>query len=168
MVVTKTYWRICGLVGRATTFVGSDVGWIPTCCAFEVWQWTFGSRTVWLVNRSAGQPQCLNTTADYWFQSQCTHTSFYWNLNRVSASDASAAIWSFAHNPAHITMHIPAYIAYHCLYCCRQASFISPLRVMEEQQRQVLCVGDGRIWTYAIWLGVRMWPEPDFTSANYA
>ncbi len=58
---------ICGLVGRATTvtvtFVGGDagVGSIPTCGALEpeVWQpeWTFGSRTVWLVNRSAGQPQ---------------------------------------------------------------------------------------------------------------
>jgi hypothetical protein len=28
------------------------------CCgALEVWQWIFGSRTVWLVNKSAGQPQ---------------------------------------------------------------------------------------------------------------
>jgi hypothetical protein len=34
---------ICGLVGRATTFVGVDVGSIPTCGALEVWQWTFGS-----------------------------------------------------------------------------------------------------------------------------
>ena len=42
---------------RATTFVGGDVGSIPTCCALEVWQWTFGSRTVWLVNKSAGQLQ---------------------------------------------------------------------------------------------------------------
>jgi hypothetical protein len=25
--------------------------------ALEAWQWTFGSRTVWLVNKSAGQPQ---------------------------------------------------------------------------------------------------------------
>jgi hypothetical protein len=48
---------ICGLVGRATTFVWGDVGSIPTCGALEVWQWTFGSRTVWLVNESAGQPQ---------------------------------------------------------------------------------------------------------------
>ncbi len=48
---------ICGLVGRATTFVGGDVGSIPTCGALEVWQWTFGSRTVWLVNKSAGQLQ---------------------------------------------------------------------------------------------------------------
>ena len=29
---------ICSLVGRATTFVGGDVGSIPTCCALEVWQ----------------------------------------------------------------------------------------------------------------------------------
>ncbi len=43
--------------GRATTFVSGDVGSIPTCGALEVWQWTFGSRTVWLVNKSAGQPQ---------------------------------------------------------------------------------------------------------------
>ncbi len=48
---------ICGLFGKATTFVGGDVGSIPACCALEVWQWTFGSRTVWLVNNSAGQPQ---------------------------------------------------------------------------------------------------------------
>ncbi len=33
------------------------MGSIPTCGALEVWQWTFGSRTVWLVNKSAGQPQ---------------------------------------------------------------------------------------------------------------
>jgi hypothetical protein len=39
----------CGLVGRATTFVGGDVGSIPTCGALEVRQWTFGSGTVWLV-----------------------------------------------------------------------------------------------------------------------
>ncbi len=50
---------ICGLVGRVTTFVGGDVGSIPTCCVLEVWQWTFGSRTVWLINKSAGQPQFL-------------------------------------------------------------------------------------------------------------
>ncbi len=108
----------CGLVGRAATFVGGDMGSISTCCAhdrplsqvgsrrkrcsgqfgqdgmgsipatpstkhascflpssmpasieiliklivccaLEVWQWTFGSRarTVWLLNKSAGQPQ---------------------------------------------------------------------------------------------------------------
>ena len=47
----------CGLVGRATTFVGGDVGSIPTGGALEVWPWTFGSRTAWLVNKSAGQPQ---------------------------------------------------------------------------------------------------------------
>jgi hypothetical protein len=39
------------------TFVGGDVGSIPTCGALEVWQWTFGPRTVRLVNKSAGQPQ---------------------------------------------------------------------------------------------------------------
>jgi hypothetical protein len=48
---------ICGLVGKATTYVGGDVGSIPTCGALEVWRWTFGSRIVWLVNKSAGQPQ---------------------------------------------------------------------------------------------------------------
>ncbi len=48
---------ICGLVGRATTFAGSDADSIPTFGALEVWQWTFGSRTVWLVNISAGHPQ---------------------------------------------------------------------------------------------------------------
>jgi hypothetical protein len=36
---------------------GGCVGSIPTCGALEVWQWTFGSRTIWLVNKSAGQPQ---------------------------------------------------------------------------------------------------------------
>ncbi len=50
----QVYVGICGLVGRATTCVGVDVGSIPTCSALEVWQWTFGSRTVWLVNKSAG------------------------------------------------------------------------------------------------------------------
>jgi hypothetical protein len=31
---SSTYWYvgICGLVGRTTTFVGGDVGLIPTCC----------------------------------------------------------------------------------------------------------------------------------------
>ncbi len=33
------------------------MGSIPTCGALEVRQWTFGSTTVWLVNKSAGQPQ---------------------------------------------------------------------------------------------------------------
>ncbi len=51
--------EICGLVGRATTFVGGDVGLIPTCCALEVWQWIFGSITVCLGNNSAGQPQFI-------------------------------------------------------------------------------------------------------------
>ncbi len=52
---------ICSLVGRATTFVRSDrdVGPIPTCGALEVWQWTLWSRTGWLVNKSAGQPQFI-------------------------------------------------------------------------------------------------------------
>jgi hypothetical protein len=54
--------RFCGLVGRASTFVGGDVGSIPTCGALEVWQWTFGSRTVWLVSKSAGQPQLYKIT----------------------------------------------------------------------------------------------------------
>jgi hypothetical protein len=36
------------------------VGSIPTCGALEVWQWTFGSRTVWLVDKSAGHPQFLS------------------------------------------------------------------------------------------------------------
>ncbi len=48
--------------GRATTSVGCDVGSIPTCGALEVWQWTFGSRTVWLVNKSAGLPQFIFDT----------------------------------------------------------------------------------------------------------
>jgi hypothetical protein len=49
-------------VGRAITFVWSDVGSIPTCGALEVWQWTVGSRTVWLVNNSGGQAQFYNTS----------------------------------------------------------------------------------------------------------
>ena len=56
----QIFWDvICGLVGRATTFVGDDVGSIATCGALEMWPWTFGSRTVWLVNKSARQPQFL-------------------------------------------------------------------------------------------------------------
>ncbi len=46
---------ICGLVGRASAYVGGDVGSIPTGGALEVWPWTFGFRTVWLVNKSASQ-----------------------------------------------------------------------------------------------------------------
>ena len=33
------------------------MGSIPTGGALEVWPWTLGSRTAWLVNKSAGQPQ---------------------------------------------------------------------------------------------------------------
>ena len=33
------------------------MGSIPTCSALEVRQWTFSFRTVWLVNKSARQPQ---------------------------------------------------------------------------------------------------------------
>ncbi len=36
------------------------MGSIPTCGALEVWQWTSGSRTVWLVEKSAGQPQFVS------------------------------------------------------------------------------------------------------------
>ncbi len=50
---------ICDLFGKATAFVGGDVGLIPICGALEVWQWTFGSRTVWLVNKSADYSQFL-------------------------------------------------------------------------------------------------------------
>ena len=54
-----TQYRICGLVGRASAFFGDDVGSTPTCCALVVWLWTFGSRTAWLVNKSAGQAPVL-------------------------------------------------------------------------------------------------------------
>ncbi len=57
--VKSKYIGICGLVGRATAGVRGDVGSTPTCGALEVWSWTFGFRTVWLVNKSAGQPQVL-------------------------------------------------------------------------------------------------------------
>ncbi len=36
---------------------------MPTCCALEVWQRTFRSRTFWLVDKSAGQPQLTGTAA---------------------------------------------------------------------------------------------------------
>jgi hypothetical protein len=45
---------ICGLVGRAKP--SSGVTWVqslPAAPSIEVWQWTFGSRTVWLFNKSA-------------------------------------------------------------------------------------------------------------------
>jgi hypothetical protein len=48
--------RIYGVVGRATACVCVDVGSIPCCGALKVWQWTLGSKTAWLVNKSAGQP----------------------------------------------------------------------------------------------------------------
>ncbi len=42
--------------------LGPGVAWVRSLHAatvgdLEVWQWTFGSRPVWLVNKSAGQPQ---------------------------------------------------------------------------------------------------------------
>ncbi len=53
---------ICGLVGNATTFVGGDVGpdSFPTCSALVGWQWTFGSRTAWLVENQLGKPSLIN------------------------------------------------------------------------------------------------------------
>ncbi len=42
-----------------SAYVGVDVGLIPTSSALEVWLRTFWFRTVWLVNKSAGQPQFL-------------------------------------------------------------------------------------------------------------
>jgi hypothetical protein len=47
---------ICGVVGRATACVCGDAGSIPTGGALEVWPWTLGSKTAWLVNKSAGRP----------------------------------------------------------------------------------------------------------------
>jgi hypothetical protein len=49
------------LYGSDWTRARSNVGSIPTSGALEVWQWTFGCRTVWLVNKSAGQPQFSNS-----------------------------------------------------------------------------------------------------------
>ena len=40
-----------------------DVDSIPIGGILEVWPWTFGSRTAWLVNKSAGQPQFLEEEA---------------------------------------------------------------------------------------------------------
>ncbi len=37
----------------------SDDAMAINCAALEVWPWTFGFRTIWLVNKSAGQPQSL-------------------------------------------------------------------------------------------------------------
>jgi hypothetical protein len=49
---------ICGVIGRAKTFVCGDVGFIPTCGVLKVWLWIFSPRTGWLVNdKSAGQHQ---------------------------------------------------------------------------------------------------------------
>jgi hypothetical protein len=47
---------ICGVVGRATACDCGVVGSIPTGGALEVWPWTFGFRTAWLINKSAGLP----------------------------------------------------------------------------------------------------------------
>jgi hypothetical protein len=60
---------ICGSVGRATTFVEGDVGSIPTGGALEVWPSgpKFGSRTDWLVNKSAGQPQLKSRPGPCWW-----------------------------------------------------------------------------------------------------
>jgi hypothetical protein len=55
---------IVGSVGTATTFIGGDVGLIPTLCTIEVWQWTFRSRTVWLVKKSNGQDQLYFAALD--------------------------------------------------------------------------------------------------------
>jgi hypothetical protein len=76
---SRLYSIYSGLVGRATTFVGGDVGSIPTCGALEVWQWTFGSRTGWMVNKSAGQPQFFYCTASL---------SVYQNLRTLEARDS--------------------------------------------------------------------------------
>ncbi len=46
------------------------MGSIPTGGALAVWPWTFGSRTAWLVNKSAGQPQFYDTIA--WYKVVCT------------------------------------------------------------------------------------------------
>ncbi len=54
---------ICGVVGRATACVCGDAGSIPTCGALVVWPWTLGSKTAWLVNKSAGRPP-------FWFFSK--------------------------------------------------------------------------------------------------
>jgi hypothetical protein len=79
---------ICGLVGIATTFVGCDVGSIPTCGALEVWQWTFGSslRTVRLVNKSAGQPQFLDVVSVMGIVIACTKASVMRNVDGDAAS----------------------------------------------------------------------------------
>jgi hypothetical protein len=53
---TVTNIGICGVVGRATACVCGDAGSIPTGGALEVWPWTLGSKTAWLVNKSAGRP----------------------------------------------------------------------------------------------------------------
>jgi hypothetical protein len=58
-VVNDVFIWICGGMGRATAFraISSDLGLIPTCGALEVWPWNFGSRTAWLLNKPARQPQ---------------------------------------------------------------------------------------------------------------
>ncbi len=53
---TPVYSGICGVVGRATACYCGVVGLIPTGGALEVWPWTFGFRTAWLINKSAGLP----------------------------------------------------------------------------------------------------------------
>ncbi len=47
---------ICGVAGKATACDCGVAGSIPTGGALEVWPWTFGFRTAWLINESAGRP----------------------------------------------------------------------------------------------------------------
>ena len=52
--------ELCGVVGRATAFIGGAVVSIPKGSALKLRQWTFGSSTAWLVSsKSAGQPPFL-------------------------------------------------------------------------------------------------------------
>ncbi len=51
---------ICGVVGRVTACVCGNAGSIPTGGALKVWQWTLGSKTAGLVNKSAGQPPFIS------------------------------------------------------------------------------------------------------------
>jgi hypothetical protein len=59
IMITTIIVVICGVVGRASTFVCGDVGSIPTCGTLEVWPWTFGSRTMWLANKSVEIPSFI-------------------------------------------------------------------------------------------------------------
>ncbi len=71
------------------------MGSIPTGGALEVWPWTFGSRTAWLVNKSAGQPQLMQEHDRVGSRSMATVGTYRWDrpLNARGRARVTAAIY---------------------------------------------------------------------------